>query len=688
MERQGKWICYPGDYEIMLAEKVQTRRFQRDYPIAPFWRMDSPWHNVRFLKEFTLEKPARLRFFWEGRISVFFRRPEPGLDDVYSYEFTGEMTVPAGSHCMEVRVYHPSGLPCLKIDGDGLITDETFEVGFNQIDMVAAAACDCGELTPNTYRLPLRPVEPVRSEERPGETIYDFGRLLMGFVRVRGEGKYRLYFGETKAEVENDASKVKLSATRNYFGCTEEQTRETFCEQTEFFDLGAGGERRTEESKAFRWLRVVGAPGALSAEEEYTEEPTVLRFETENERLQKIYDVARYTFSLCAREFYLDGLKRDRWLWGGDAYEAEKAEYYYRHDTDKIKRSIVALLGKSPVCRYVNHIMDFTMYTILSVWEYYEHTGDRKFLQTIEPILSEHLTFAMKRLSTDGFLCSEKRRGVCVDWVFVDWGTLPDKSGDVSFEQILFWAALRAASKIYGVLGKDSLAIDSFAQALARKTDEAFWDEERGVYVFAKKDGKTDRTVTCHANAFAVLYGFADERKKARIVTALKEERIGLSVTPFMIEFVLACLFETGESQKAAAMLEEYWGGMTDAGATTFWETYEKGETEETATAMYGRPFGRSLCHIWGAGPLYLIPRYYFGIRKDVDSGESFLVEPHPELTGIGSLTVPMKRGSLTVKVEESGVRVLATELNGVLKINGREYSVEKGKERFVGKSE
>ena len=50
----GKWICYKGDWEIYLAEKVQTRRFQRDFPIAPFWRVDSPYHNVRFTHTFTL----------------------------------------------------------------------------------------------------------------------------------------------------------------------------------------------------------------------------------------------------------------------------------------------------------------------------------------------------------------------------------------------------------------------------------------------------------------------------------------------------------------------------------------------------------------------------------------------------------------------------------------------------------
>ncbi len=684
MMKKGKWICYPGDYEIMLSEKVQTRRFQRDFPIAPFWRVDSPWHNVRFFKEFHLEKATTLHFYWEGRISVFFRRPVIGLDDVYSYDFNGVLEVPAGDHYMEIWVYNQSGLPCLRIDSDSFITDESFEVGYNQIDMLAAAVCDCGELTPNTYALPTRNISWTRCWEENGDTMYEFNKLIFAFARVKGEGDYCLYFGETLSEAKNDTSHVKLVADTPYFGKTKEEAADDFCEQIEKFTLKSGEEHRSEVSKAFRYLRVKGGSHTLVVEEEYDPAPIPVKFHSENERLNKIFDTSVYTFSMCAREFYLDGAKRDRWLWGGDAYEAEKAEYYYQYDAERIKRSIVALFGKTPVVRYINHIMDYTMYTIISVWEYYEHTGDKEFLEYIEPIMTEHLEFSMKRLSEDGFICSIPHKGKFVDWIFVDWGKLPDKNGEVSFEQILFWAAIRAAAKVYGVLGKANEDLYEFAEKLQKRTDEIFWDEEKGVYVFARNNGVLDETVTCHANVFAVLYGFANEDKKARIVQAIRENKIELSITPFMIEFVLACLFEEGETATAAKGLEDFWGGMIDAGATTFWEKYEKGETEESATAMYARPFGRSLCHIWGAGPLYLIPRYYFGIRNDLDFGKKFICEPNLKLIKNCSLTVPMQKGTLTVEHDGKGVRILSTELNGTLTVHGKMYEIVKGEERYV----
>ena len=49
--------------------------------------------------------------------------------------------------------------------------------------------------------------------------------------------------------------------------------------------------------------------------------------------------------------------------------------------------------------------------------------------------------------------------------------------------------------------------------------------------------------------------------------------------------------------------IDERWGKMLDAGATTFWET------EEGASAFGG---AGSLCHGWSALPIY----YYHLLRK------------------------------------------------------------------------
>lgn len=588
---------------------------------------------------------------------MFVFRPYFEADDTYSYEFDGTMTLPAGDHKMEVWVYNPSGLPCVKIDSDSLVSDEEFKVGNNNNFLVKAKVCECGDLTPNTFAYPTRPMAWQRSWQEDGATFYDFGKIVSVFASLESktDASYRLYFGETLRESKSDKD----------------------CEQVEFFALKAGEKHRSEVSKAFRYLRVTGGEDyVLTVEEEYDPVEPILCLQSENKLLDQIMEISKYTFSMCTKEFYLDGAKRDRWLWGGDAYQAYRAEYYYCYDLERIKRTTIALLGKIPVESYINTIIDYTLYIVMSAWETYEHSGDLAFLQELAPMLKAHVGYVLSRLNGDGF--QYKQKG---DWVFVDWG-LQETDGEQSFEQILIWAMLQKYAKILRALGDETTAAAHEARAakLKAKTDEVFWDEARGAYRFARKNGVVEDKITAHASVIAVLYGFVDEQKRERIKNALlHDESIPPLITPYFECFKLSCLFELGCEEQAAKELETFWGGMVKAGATTFWETYFEGETMEEATAMYGRPFGRSQCHIWGAGPLYIVPRYYFGIENGLNGGDNYLVKPCLKLIQNAEITVPLKNGTLTVAYKDGTLTVYADQTDGKVEVNGKTYTVKKG---------
>ena len=180
---------------------------------------------------------------------------------------------------------------------------------------------------------------------------------------------------------------------------------------------------------------------------------------------------------------------------------------------------------------------------------------------------------------------------------------------------------------------------------------------------------------------FAILYNLVEGEQAQRIGDALLHaEYIPAITTPYMQEYKLACLFKLGQWQAASKEIADYWGGMLDGGATTFWETYTPGETSETATAMYGRDFGRSQCHIWGASVLYLLPRYYFGIENNLAKGERFTIKPILPLIKDSEITVAMKRGTLTVKQYGNRLEILSTHLGGECIIDGKCYTVIGGK--------
>lgn len=649
---KGKWICYPGDYEIYLAEKVQTRRYQRDFPIAPFWRVDSPYHNVRFLRKFTLKQTNTLHIESEGRISVAVAKPDPYK---FVYGFDGTLTLGAGEYELEIWVYNQSGLPALKVDGEELISDESWQVGFNQFMMGPCGVCDCGEATPARYCLPVREIAPVSVSDCAGGKLYDFGKMIMAYPVFDGcrELSFKCYFGETKTEAMSDDD----------------------CEQICFFT--PNGKKYIDSlTHAFQYMRIItDSPYILGVWEEYDPHPKIFAYRSRDKEFEKIADISHYTFSLCSREFYLDGIKRDRWIWGGDVYLGAKIDYYTAYDCAKIRRTLIALLGKSPVVTYVNHIMDYTLYTVLAIKEYYEHTGDKKFLQQVYPVLTEHIKFVLGRRNKEGFLYKQEN-----DWVHVDWNENLNTDGELSFEQILLWAALRAFADISSVIGKHKDSYLRTAEKLKQNINAVFWDEKRGVYRHSRQNGVVAPCITAYANIFAALYGFIDEEKKNRIIHALIfDEDIPHITTPYMQAFRLSCLCEAGEFDSVRRELKEYFGNMASTGTSTFWETYEIGEQKETAVSMYGRPFGRSQCHIWGAGAILILGKYFYGLHNDVNFGDSFVLSPQLSQIADSEIELPLKKGKIFISYYNNKLSVRACGESGTLVLNGKTYSVNDG---------
>ena len=90
--------------------------------------------------------------------------------------------------------------------------------------------------------------------------------------------------------------------------------------------------------------------------------------------------------------------------------------------------------------------------------------------------------------------------------------------------------------------------------------------------------------------------------------------------------------------------------------------------------AMYGGKYEKSLCHAWGAGPIYLFGRYYLGVRATSAGYETFTVEPR--LGGLEEIcgTVPTGEGAVTVKLNKEKLSVVATKAGGTLLWKGKRY--------------
>src|SRR5690606_35702081 len=108
-----------------------------------------------------------------------------------------------------------------------------------------------------------------------------------------------------------------------------------------------------ELSKAFRFVNIEHDPkikiDSVSMLYEYLPVEERGRFKSSDTLLNNIWDVAKYTMHLTSREFFIDGIKRDRWIWSGDAYQSYLMNYYLFFDSPSVKRTTLALRGKDPV---------------------------------------------------------------------------------------------------------------------------------------------------------------------------------------------------------------------------------------------------------------------------------------------------------------------------------------------------
>ena len=125
--------------------------------------------------------------------------------------------------------------------------------------------------------------------------------------------------------------------------------------------------------------------------------------------------------------------------------------------------------------------------------------------------------------------------------------------------------------------------------------------------------------------------------------------------------------------------MKDYWGGMLKLGATSFWEEYDPSKSGTQHLSMYGREFGKSLCHAWGASPIYLLGKYYLGIRPLTPGYARYEVKP--VLGGLEWMDgkVPTPNGMISLYCSKKLVRISAGEGVGTLLLNSSSKPVGAG---------
>lgn len=640
----SKWIWYYGEYELFHSLKLHTRREEYDRTFPPFYKLSGIEPLVRFRKVVNLERDGvfTVKINGQGRVRV---------DETF-FATDSRISVEAGEHAIEITVINYSGLPAAYAEGD-IVTDETWTASFCTVDYTAVGASpEYLKATDNVekFKFAYKTIKPVETVAVDGGFLYDFGKETFGKLVIKGELKNcAVYYGESKPEALSKEGVV--------------------CEKIKEIKT-----TKVLRQRAFRYIFIetVAKPKEVLAKYEYLPYKDIGKFSCDEELVKKIYDMSAYTFRLCSREFYLDGIKRDRWVWSGDSYQSIMINRYLCRDDEIIKRTIIALLGKPPYVQHINSINDYSAYLILTVYDYYFDTGDEEFVKAIYQRVRALFEFITSRLDENGFVVG--RQG---DWVFIDWGNF-DREGPHSAEQILYWKAACVMQTLANIVKDNDVKIPD-TQELKEKIYKYYYDKNLGGFIDGYKSGK--KVINRHQNIFAILYDFATETEKREILEkVLLNSDVEKIKTPYFEFFELLALCKMGKIELAQNMMTEYWGGMIDDGATTFYERYDAEQPEDKKYGMYGTKYDKSLCHCWGSGPIVFLGKYVAGVKTTSVGGKTFEVKPEVGRYKYFNAVVPIAGGKVTVSYKDGKISVLSDVDGGTLIWKDKTYLIEKNK--------
>ena len=655
----GTWIWYPGDYALWRGNDLQARRIEHGGGYPVFWATYAPHPLVDFVKQVEFDAPETVDIAWEGVCRIMGWGAQEPLPGVVSNRYV----FPAGKYTIVARVYSQGRPPALYLNGPHLKTDSSWTADWRTVvsgtggepapPAETRTRLDAPGRRPSEMSLSTAPRTAASVKTIRGNHIFaDFGEETFGFLMlkgVKGRGRIRIVYGESEPE----------AMCEDFEGP----------DQWEYVEAEPGKDQRLKVSRGFRYAHIIPDEGVSVDMVEMEEELCPLRrrgsFRCSDELLNRIWNVSAHTMELTTRELFIEGVKRDRWTWSGDARQSYLMSYYLFGGSDIAKDTLFYQRGGDPLVMHINQIMDYTFYWFMSVWEYYMHTGDRLFLEQVVARMTSLMDFVIGRLDANGR--PHDRPG---DWMFIDWAPekLHNNGGVTSFEQMLLVESLASLANVLDVLGRDgAAAYRKRANSLRAQIVPLFWNDEKGGLMhLLRDDGTLDGQLTRYPNMFGLEWGYFNAEQRQRVLRdVILNDSVMEIQTPYMRFYELDALCGLGMHTNVLDIVRAYWGGMLDEGATSFWELYNPKEKGLEKYAMYKRPFGKSLCHAWGAGPIYLFGRHILGVCPVKPGFAEY--EVRPNLAGLSWVegSVPTPHGEIRVSYRD-----------GVLSITGDGHGI------------
>jgi alpha-L-rhamnosidase len=467
--------------------------------------------------------------------------------------------------------------------------------------------------------------------EKPG-LVLDFGKEIQGGLQLVTDQpsdhrpiKVRLRFGESVSETMSEIDTIS--------GATNDHAMRDFVIEVPWLGVTQVG------NTGFRFVRIdlVDADRELQLKEaraifEYRDIPYLGSFRSSDERLNQIWNTGAYTVHLNMQQFLWDGIKRDRLVWVGDMHPEIMTINSVFGQNEVVGKSLDQARDITPLPGWMNGISAYSMWWVLIHRDLYKYQGDLAYLRKQQKYLVELLDLLMSKTKDNKEALDGTR--------FLDWPSSENPKAIHAGLHAMMVMTLEAGAELCTILDEP---------AEAKKCKEAAVNLK--LYV-------PDANGSKQAAALLALSGLVPAQQANSEVLAVD----GCArMSTFYGYYMLQARAKAGDYQGAIDCIRNYWGGMLDMGATTFWEDFDLDWTKNAAPITEIVPDGKddihgdfgaycyknlrhSLCHGWASGPTSWLSEHVLGVTVLEPGCKTIKIQPNlGDLNWVeGSFPTPM----------------------------------------------
>lgn len=435
---------------------------------------------------------------------------------------------------------------------------------------------------------------------------------------------------------------------------------------------------RTAEWHGLRYLHVVlrGFDGPLTVHRlgvrrREADLPWRARFATSDAALQRVWEIGRHTLTVGTQEVQVDCPTREQAAYWGDACWIGLWTLWQTGNVSHLRHLLLSAEpaqypdGQLPASIFSSQDQILFDYTLIMPWSlsaYWWNTGDLGVARRLDPVVERVFAWYRARRNADGLVefdapaAHARREGTLfIDHPGLGWHNFPhpglDRRGLSAGLNLFYLRALQAWAELLGALGHDARAAAASREAeqVAAAIERVFFDAGRGVYADALVEGELSPQISQQINTLAVLTGVCPAERRAPLMERMLADDPELCrCSPYFWLYQFDALGLAGMHAAMLDAIRDLWGGMAEAGATTWWETFGGDELD-------------SLCHPWSTAPSYVLQRYLLGVAPAEPGFARARVQPRPDLVADARGTVCTVRGEIAVGWGQDGAGAQVT---------------------------